>query len=93
MTVTEQTRPAVGARRGPAPFGWEWQGSRLAPVPREQAIRWLILHLHAEGWSLRRICAELDRLKIPTRAGLRSWPTTTLRRVLAGPGADVTGPG
>lgn len=90
MAVTEEIRTPT-RRSGPAPYGWEWNRGTLVPVPREQAIRWLVLHLHAEGWSIRRISAELDRLKIPTRAGLRSWPRMTLQRIVTGP--DLTGPG
>lgn len=92
MPVTEEIHPPT-RRSGPPPFGWEWMGSALVPVPREQAIRWLILHLHAEGWSLRRISTELDRLRIPTRAGLRAWPIKNLQRVIRSAGENVTGPG
>lgn len=84
MTLTAQTQPAV-RRGGPAPYGWEWTDQRLAPVPREQAIRWLVLHLHHEGWSLRRIGAELGRLKLPARTGLTVWSRMTLHRIVTGP--------
>lgn len=92
MSVTEQLRPATRKRSGPPPFGWEWIDGHLSPVQREQAIRWLIKHLHAEGWSVRRISGELERLRIPTRAGLRTWPRMTVQRVVAG-GDPLSGSG
>jgi hypothetical protein len=93
VSVTHQDRPVAARRGGPAPYGWEWAGGRLLPVPEEQSIRWLVLHLHANGWSLRRISAELDRLRIPTRAGLRTWPRMTLQRIVTAPEANVAAPG
>lgn len=91
--MTEQLRPVGAPRRGPAPYGWEWDRGTLVPVPREQAIRWLILHMRGEGFSLRRISAELDRLRIPTRVGLRAWPIKNLQRIVNAPEANVTDPG
>jgi hypothetical protein len=91
VTVTEQAQPVTGHRFGPAPYGWERDRRTLAllPIPREQAVRWLILHMRAEGWSLRRISAELDHLRIPTRVGLRSWPVKSLARIVNAPAGDA----
>lgn len=70
-------------RKGGQPrYGWRWQRGALVPDEREQAIRWLILHMHAQGFSLARIAAELRALNIPTREG-GEWPRTNLHRVIA----------
>jgi hypothetical protein len=93
VAVTEQIRTVAAGRRGPAPYGWEWDRGTLVPVPREQAIRWLILHMRGQGYSLRRISAELDRLRIPTRVGLRVWPIKNLQRIVNAPEATVADAG
>lgn len=93
MAVSEQSRTVALPRFGPAPYGWERDRGVLVPIPREQAVRWLILHMRAQGYSLRRISAELDRLRIPTRVGLRAWPIKTLQRIVNAPEANVAGPG
>lgn len=46
-------------------------------------MRWLILHMHRQGYSLGRIAGELLTLNISTRDGGETWPKTTLHRVVA----------
>jgi hypothetical protein len=69
-------------RRGTAPFGWRWEGRQLVEDAHEQHVRWLILHMHRQGYSLARIAGELHTLNLSTRDGGAVWPRTTLHRVV-----------
>ena len=70
-------------RGGHAPYGWRWSQGRLVEDRHEQHVRWLILHMHRQGYSLGRIAGELLSLNISTRDGGQTWPRTNLHRVIA----------
>lgn len=55
----------------------------LAPCPGEAEAVALMKQLEAEGWSLRRIAAELDRRGIPTKEGRPGWHHSSIKRILA----------
>lgn len=74
---------AVAPRRGPAPYGYRWEGRQLVEDPHEAHVRWLILHMHRQGYSLARISGELLALDLRTRDGGETWPRTTLHRVIS----------
>jgi hypothetical protein len=46
-------------------------------------VRWLILHMHRQGYSLARIAGELLTLNLTTREGGATWPRTNIHRVIA----------
>jgi hypothetical protein len=54
----------------------------LVEDQHEQHVRWLILHMHRQGYSLGRIAGELLTLDLTTRDG-GSWPRTNLHRVIS----------
>lgn len=90
VSVTVQERPATRRRSGgPAPYGWRWAGGSLIPVTGEQHVRWLILHLSGEGWSLAKIQAHLAAVHIYNREG-QSWSRAALHRLVS---ANVTATG
>lgn len=70
-------------RGGHAPYGWVSDRGRLVDHPTEQHVRWLVLHMHRQGFSLARIAGELHSLNIPTRDGADLWGRTTLHRIVA----------
>lgn len=70
-------------RGGHAPYGWRWLRGSLLEDRHEQHVRWLILHMHRQGYSLARIAGELHTLNLTTRDGGQTWPRTTLHRVIA----------
>lgn len=74
---------SAAPRRGPAPYGYRWAGGVLVEDPHEAHVRWLILHMHRQGYSLARIAGELLALNLGTRDGGETWPKTTLHRVIA----------
>lgn len=74
---------AAGRRvGGTPPYGFRARGGELVPVPAEQAVRWLVIHLAGNGWSSRRIAGELDRLQIAPRQGAK-WSHATVHRIVA----------
>ena len=85
MTCPTTTRSAIsprGAHAGGVPFGWRAVGKKLAQVPHEQAwIGWL-RKKRAGGASLREICRELERRKVPAKGGNR-WHPETVRSILS----------
>lgn len=75
---------------GMPPYGWRSDHGRLVEDPQEQAVRWLVLHLRAEGWSFRRIAGELLRLRIPSRTAA-GWSLAALHRITANVAQEVPG--
>lgn len=77
--------PPLPPRRGSVPYGWR-RDSRtgvLVEDRHEQHVRWLILHMSRQGYSLSRIAGELFALNLGTRDGGETWPKTNLHRVVA----------
>lgn len=66
---------------GNAPYGWRTERGRLVQVAEEQHVRWLILHMAGQGWSVSRIGDQLAALHITTRNG-QAWSPKTLRGIL-----------
>src|SRR5690242_18366472 len=86
----ERKRAAGGRVGGPAPYGWRWNGSQLEPVPSEQAVRFLVLHLRGRGLSLGQIADELVRLQLPMRSGA-PWRRDALHRLVTAADLAPTG--
>lgn len=75
--------PDLLPRRGVAPYGWRRsRHGELVEDRHEQHVRWLILHMHRQGYPLTRIAGELLALNLATRDGGQNWPKTTLHRVI-----------
>lgn len=93
MQAGRRAAAARGVRLGPAPYGWRTTRGQLTAVREEQAVRWLIEHLTADGYSMQAVADELVRLKIPTRAGSPTWSKYAVRSVLRSnePVAAATG--
>lgn len=79
--MTTSTLPR-SRRGGHAPYGWRWENRALVEDRHEQHVRWLILHMHRQGYSLPRIAGELLTLNLGTRDGGELWPTSTLHRIV-----------
>jgi DNA invertase Pin-like site-specific DNA recombinase len=86
----ERKRAAGGRVGGPAPYGWRWAGSELRPVPSEQAVRYVAMHLRDRGRSLQAIADELARLDLPMRSGA-PWRRDAVQRLLATDPWEATG--
>lgn len=69
---------------GEAPYGWTVaaDGVGLEPHEGEQAVMAAARELHAGGWSLRRIGAELAARGLAPRKGVR-WHASSVQRLLA----------
>jgi site-specific DNA recombinase len=95
VSVSQWEREAIGERTATAlrhkrtagrifnhcPFGFERLGDALVPLPSEQAVVSRIRFMHANGYSLRKIAAELNGDAIPTKQG-RQWAAQTVKDVL-----------
>jgi site-specific DNA recombinase len=89
-TIVERTRDAMAHKRtrservGQVPFGHDLapDGRTLVPNDRELGALASIRRLEAEGWSLRRIAAELTRLEVPTKNGRTNWSHSTVADIL-----------
>jgi|SRR5579871_1528560 len=75
-----------------APYGFRWEGMEVdedgkttggTPVPDEAEQRWIakMREWQRNGWSLREIAAELNKLKVPTRKG-GPWIHTSVQKVI-----------
>lgn len=78
----QQPRPRRRGNGGPPPFGWRWHRGALIPVAEEQHIRWLILHLSTEGWTLQRITDHLRDIHVHNREG-QTWSRTAVHRLVS----------
>lgn len=96
LIIKARTRAALaakkrrGERTGGVPFGHDLaeDGVALVANPAEIEALVTIRRLEAEGLSLRRIAAELDRLGIPPKQGGPAWKHTTVRKILQRPDAS-----
>ena len=86
--ISERTRGAMAHLRrqgrrisGQIPFGYDLDGDRLIPNGTEQKALQVIRDLREEGYSLRRIVAELERRQIPTKTGAH-WSPKVIAFVL-----------
>jgi site-specific DNA recombinase len=87
--IGERTRAAMrakaarGERVGTVPFGYRpdpTDGRRLVEDAAEQVAIRAAQALRRDGWSLRRIAAELERLAYRSRG--RRWHSTSVARLL-----------
>ena len=92
-TIVERTRGAMSYKRSKMqrisrriPYGFVLgpDGKTLSTDPTEAATVADVRAWHAEGWPLRRIATELDRLGVPTRAG-RPWSHTSVLSLVKRP--------
>lgn len=71
---------------GPAPFGFrivaDAQFKRLVPDPKEHGTLWLVRRLSSEGYTLRTMADELNRLGVPSRSG-GPWTYSMVRNAKA----------
>lgn len=83
-------RLAAGRRRkvlsggwagGGVPYGFTAVRGELVKVPAEQRAIRLMTRLVGEGWSYRRVCAELERRDMPSRAPGGTWHPNTVRGI------------
>ena len=77
-------KAAKGERVGKVPFGFDLSDDGVTLVPNESEQRALILirELRAMGESLRKIAAELERQKFPTKEG-KPWTHSTVQRIVS----------
>ena len=78
-----QHKIARGEYVGTVPFGYQLaaDGVTLNEDTNEQEIISMIRELRGQGYSLRKIAAELDRQGIPTKQGASAWNAMTVRRI------------
>lgn len=83
-TTAMKFKAAQGQRIGKVPFGFDLgtDGVTLVPNPLEQETLSVIKDLRAKGKSLRRIAAELERRKLPTKEG-KPWTHSTIQRIVS----------
>jgi DNA invertase Pin-like site-specific DNA recombinase len=88
-TISERTSEAMehvvakGQRAGRLRFGFDLgdDGKTLIPNKREQEAIILMRELRSDGWTLREIADELDRLEIRTKDG-KPWAHSSINYVL-----------
>jgi hypothetical protein len=91
-STSELTKKALGKLRqegrfagGSVPYGFRVGADNyLEIVPHEICVRQLIRVWRAGGVSLPRICADLDRLGIPTKHARAGWKDATIRKICKG---------
>jgi DNA invertase Pin-like site-specific DNA recombinase len=89
-TIAERTRDALRFKRsqgksaGRMLFGFDLapDGKTLVPNVAEQEAVTRIFAWKDEGWSLRRIAAELDRLGVKPKRGAGRWAHTAVKSIL-----------
>jgi len=90
--IVERTTAAMSHMRaqgrktgGDVPYGWMVgaDGTTLVENARERAVIDLARELHAAGWSLRKIGAELTAQGFTNRKGNATFHTTTIQTLLA----------
>ncbi len=64
-------------------YGYEHdENGELVPVPKEAEVVRMIYNWHSQGWSLRKISAELQQRCIPSPRGYPKWGIETIRKIL-----------
>jgi DNA invertase Pin-like site-specific DNA recombinase len=86
--IAERTVAALAHKKGhrqaycPTPFGFEREGANLLPNRTEAATLATIAAWREQGWSLRKIAAELNGRGIAGKKG-GHWYASTVRYMLA----------
>jgi DNA invertase Pin-like site-specific DNA recombinase len=85
--IAERTATALVHKKAhrqaysPTPYGFDRVGKELSENPQEQEIIAQIFTWRQNGWSLRKIAAELNRRGVPTKQGGK-WYAATVRYLL-----------
>jgi site-specific DNA recombinase len=88
--IVERTRDAMAHKRarsewlGQVPFGFDLAGDGKALVPNPLELEALdrVRGWRAEGWTLRKIAAELTARGIATKQGRKAWNHATVADIL-----------
>lgn len=86
--IAERTATALGHLKrtrqvyGPVPFGFVVSQGGLVVHPDEGAVVRQILDWRRQGWTLRAIANELNRLSVVPKRGGQAWYASTVRRIL-----------
>lgn len=89
--IGARTKAALRAKRakgektgGCVPFGWRVleDGRTLVEDEDEQRVVALVIQLKSQGWSLRKIGAELESRGTRTKRGGEKWNPETVKNVL-----------
>lgn len=65
-----------------APFGYRYEDSRMVAVPEEIAALDRMVEMRAQGFSLRKIAAEITALGLRPHGGARTWYAASIRDIL-----------
>lgn len=76
-------KQAIGEHVGGVPFGYQVEGTKLAPIEAEIQAITLACDLRAKGWILQAIADELNRQGIATKRG-GHWQPTQISRITTG---------
>lgn len=85
--IAERTEQALIHKKNhleaysPTPYGFDREGNALVENPEEQAVIIKVKAWRADGWSLRKIVAELNRQEIATKQG-GQWYASTVKYML-----------
>ena len=86
--IGERTRDAMAHMKAtrqaysPTPYGFERNGDTLAAAGDEMGRVQQIRQWHRDGWTLRKIADELNRLGVATKNGGARWYASTVRRIV-----------
>ncbi len=88
--IGERTKAALSHKRsrmektgGDIPYGYDLTPAGiLIKNDAEQKVIRVIRNLNSDGFSLRRVCRELEREKYPTKRGNLVWHPQTIRSIL-----------
>ena len=58
------------------------ENDELVPIPKEAEVVRMIYAWHKQGWSLRRISAQLQERNVPSPRGNPKWGIETIRKIL-----------
>ena len=58
------------------------EAGELTPIPEKATVVCMLYDWHRQGWSLRRMSAELQTLNIPSPRGKPQWGIESIRKIL-----------
>jgi site-specific DNA recombinase len=86
--IGERTRDAMAHMKAtrqaysPTPYGFQRNGDALEATREELGVIEQIRVWRAQGWTLRAIASELNRLGVATKNGGAAWYASTVRRIV-----------